>query len=97
MSKLENKIKDKRFTDLIRKALVHFSYFICGADKQKKTNGGHVISSSFARNNNTKSVLYSILINIFLDSLDLYMEKLVSLYKTNNKDVIIFYVRYEDT
>ena len=97
MSKLENKIKDKRFTDFTRKAWVHFSYFTCGADRQKKTNGGHVISSSFARNNNTKSVLYSILINIFLDSLDLYMEKLVSLYKTNNKDVIIFYVRYEDT
>jgi len=89
MSILETKIGDKRFVGLIRKALVHFNYFTC-------FNKANLVNRKL-ENNNIKSMLYSILINIFLNGLDLYMEKLVSIYKANNKDVIISYVRFEDT
>ena len=112
MSDLEEKVKDKRFTDLIRNAL---GYFRGGNDRflgmKKKAN----VSYAKLKNNNIKFLLFSILINIFLERFDLYVEKLISeggarhinlqqVFNQENKNtcfnmssVKISYVRYEDT
>ena len=78
MSVLEEKVKDKRFTDLIRNALGYFrggnesgSLFL---EMKKKAN----VAYAKLENNNIKFLLFSILINIFLERFDLYVEKLVS-------------------
>ena len=78
MSVLEEKVKDKRFTGLIRNALGYFrgvnesgSLFL---GMKKKAN----VAYAKLENNNIKFLLFSIIINIFLERFDLYVEKLVS-------------------
>ena len=75
---LEEKVKDKRFTELIRKAL---RYFMGGNESGSLFTGMKkkaTVVHAKLENNNIKSLLFSSLINIFLQRFDLYVEKLVS-------------------
>jgi hypothetical protein len=77
MSSLEEKIKDKRFTNLIKSILNaghfnHYGLFMNG-------------DSSF---NNLKSIIYPILIDIYLEGLDSYFSHLSS-----QKDKKLSYLR----
>jgi hypothetical protein len=65
---LEEKLADKRFTDLIRKALKagHFNYI---SRHKPLTLGSHTISAG-CELGGLKSLLYPILVDIFLERFD---------------------------
>jgi hypothetical protein len=62
--------------------------------------------TTMLENHGIKSLLYPILVNIFLERLDIYIEKIASIDMTNNRvlnhdflgmsSVKLSYVRYED-
>jgi len=87
MSILEEKIKDRRFTGLIWKALKagHFNYF-----------RNESFSGTKLENHGIKSLLYPIIVNIFLERFDIFIEKLASIDMKNISSVKLSYVRYED-
>lgn len=87
MSVLEERIKDRRFTDLIRKALNagHFNYF---GVKSEVSNVSLM---------NLRSMLYPILLNIFLERVDNYLSSLENQFtKMLSKEIKLSYVRAVD-
>ena len=87
MSILEEKLIDRRFTDLIRKALNagHFNYF------------GVKCEVSNVPLKNLRSLLYPILIDIFLERVDNYISSLEYQFtKMFSKEIKLSYVRVED-
>lgn len=95
MSILEEEIKDKRFTDLIRKALNagHFNYF--GVRSRR-----HASNFTFK---GLRSLLYPILIDIFFLRLDNYVFSLADQFNRNlsnecrdSSGAKLSYVRAED-
>ncbi len=84
---LEEKIKDRRFTDLIRKALKagHFNYF------------GLRSGVSNVTHNSLRSLLYPVLIDIFFVRLDNYVSSLADQFtKVSSNEVKLSYVREGD-
>ena len=87
MSILEEKLEDRRFTDLIRKALNagHFNYF------------GVKSEVSDIPIKNLRSLLYPILIDIFLERVDNYISSLEYQFtKMFSKEIKLSYVRVGD-
>lgn len=87
MSVLEERIKDRRFTDLIRKALNagHFNYF---GVKSEVSN----ISVK-----NLRSLFYPILLDIFLERVDNYLSSLENQFtKMLSREIKLSYVRTGD-
>lgn len=87
MSILENNIKDRRFTDLIRKALNagHFNYF------GVRSRGSNVTFKGL------RSLLYPILIDIFFLHVDNYVSSLADQFTRNlSNEVKLSYVRAGD-
>ena len=85
---LEKKLEDRRFTDLIRKALNagHFNYF--GVKSAEVSN---------IPLNSLRSLLYPILIDIFLECVDNYISSLgYQFTKMLSKEIKLSYVRAGD-
>lgn len=98
MSILEDNIKDRRFTDLIRKALNagHFNYFGVRYGGSGVRYGGSNVTFKGLR-----SLLYPILIDIFLLPADNYVSFLADKFNKNSappatNEVKISYVRAGD-